>query len=62
LTGITITVGAIVTLALLMFFTAKVDWTDAFAARDPEPRPPSDSEAPPILGIPPNPHGMPVVK
>jgi len=62
LTGITITVGAIVTLALLMFFTAKVDWTDAFAPRDPEPRPPSDGEAPPILGIPPNAHGMPVVK
>jgi hypothetical protein len=35
LTGITITVGAIVTLALLMFFTAKINWSLAFAAHHP---------------------------
>jgi hypothetical protein len=32
LTGITITVGAIVTLALLMAFTARVDWSAAFSS------------------------------
>lgn len=31
LTGITITVGAILTLALLMAFTAKTNWTEVFA-------------------------------
>ena len=33
LTGITITIGAIVTLALLMGFTARVKWEDAFPSR-----------------------------
>ena len=33
LTGITITVGAIITLALLMAFTARVKWDDALTAR-----------------------------
>ena len=33
LTGLTITIGAIVTLALLMAATAKVNWADKFAAR-----------------------------
>lgn len=33
LTGITITIGAIVTLALLMTFTAKVDWNTIFVRR-----------------------------
>ena len=33
LTGITITIGAIVTLALLMAFTARVKWEDAFTSR-----------------------------
>ena len=32
LTGITITVGAIITLALLMAFTARVKWEEAFAS------------------------------
>jgi hypothetical protein len=32
LTGITITVGAIVTLALLMAFTARVKWDTAFTS------------------------------
>jgi len=33
LTGITITIGAVVTLALLMAFTAKVDWNTALGSR-----------------------------
>ncbi|MCP5547084.1 MAG: hypothetical protein H7A50_06900 [Akkermansiaceae bacterium] len=33
LTGLTITVGAVVTLALLMFFTAGVDWSSALRRR-----------------------------
>ncbi len=33
LTGITITVGAIITLALLMAFTARVKWEEAFTSR-----------------------------
>jgi len=33
LTGITITVGAVVTLGLLMRFTAKVDWNQVFGGR-----------------------------
>ncbi|MEY2505384.1 MAG: hypothetical protein QOG27_1664, partial [Verrucomicrobiota bacterium] len=33
LTGLTITIGAIVTLALLMAATAKVNWADKFAAK-----------------------------
>lgn len=33
LTGITITIGAILTLALLMTFTAKVDWNTIFVSR-----------------------------
>ncbi len=33
LTGITITIGAILTLALLMAFTAKVDWNTIFVGR-----------------------------
>lgn len=30
LTGITITIGAIITLAILMIVTAKVDWGEKF--------------------------------
>lgn len=37
LTGLTITIGAIVTLALLMITTAKVNWVDKFASK-PMPR------------------------
>jgi len=33
LTGLTITIGAIVTLALLMITTAKVNWTDKFSSK-----------------------------
>jgi inner membrane protein involved in colicin E2 resistance len=33
LTGLTITIGAIVTLALLMATTAKVNWADKFASK-----------------------------
>src|SRR5690606_18320047 len=32
LTGITITIGAILTLALLMLFSAKTDWTAVFTS------------------------------
>lgn len=39
LTGITITVGAIVTLALLMAFTARVNWEAAFTSRPAVPPP-----------------------
>ncbi|MGB0580045.1 MAG: inner membrane CreD family protein [Limisphaerales bacterium] len=43
LTGITVTVGAIVTLAMLMVITAKVDWSEVFtmkkAVRNPPPIP-----------------------
>lgn len=35
LTGITITAGAVVTLALLMFFTAGINWTMAFTPQTP---------------------------
>lgn len=43
LTGLTITVGAIATLALLMAFTARVDWSSAFGPRHAVP--------PPIPGV-----------
>jgi hypothetical protein len=33
LTGLTITIGAIVTLALLMAATAKVNWADKFGSK-----------------------------
>ena len=33
LTGLTITIGAIITLALLMITTAKVTWVDKFASK-----------------------------
>jgi len=45
LTGITITVGAIVTLALLMAFTAKVDWNQALGRKGVPPRLPVSPEA-----------------
>jgi Inner membrane protein CreD len=35
LTGLTITIGAIVTLALLMAATARVNWAEKFAAKSP---------------------------
>jgi hypothetical protein len=39
LTGITITIGAIITLALLMAFTARVNWSTAFGSRATSPPP-----------------------
>ena len=39
LTGITITIGAITTLALLMAFTARVNWSAAFTPRAAAPPP-----------------------
>src|SRR2546423_127537 len=47
LTGLTITIGAIVTLALLMGATARVNWAERFAAKTPLGRVP-----PPIPGTP----------
>ncbi len=37
LTGITITVGAIITLAMLMAFTAKTDWAEVMKAKPKKP-------------------------
>ena len=34
LTGITVTVGSVLTLAVLMAFTAKVDWSTVFTSRN----------------------------
>ena len=33
LSGLTITIGAIATLALLMIYTAKMDWSDVFKSK-----------------------------
>ncbi len=53
LSGITITIGAIVTLALLMIYTAKMNWSELFTSRKkgalppahiPPPRMPNTSE------------------
>jgi hypothetical protein len=38
-TGLTVTVGAIVTLFVLMQVTARVNWTETFAGREPSSRP-----------------------
>ncbi|NIP95981.1 MAG: hypothetical protein GWO24_22105 [Akkermansiaceae bacterium] len=52
LTGITITAGAIITLALLMNFTARIDWEKIFVTRARTgPRPPD--RAPPLANPPP---------
>lgn len=45
LTGLTITVGAVVTLALLMFFTAGIDWSSALSRRRKPLPPPVPSAA-----------------
>jgi hypothetical protein len=45
LTGLTITIGAIATLAILMAATARVDWAGVFGGR---PRP-TDRPAPPPI-------------
>lgn len=39
-TGLTITIGAILTLAAMMQLTGRVNWDDAFGRPDPAPRPP----------------------
>ncbi|HET9914300.1 MAG TPA: inner membrane CreD family protein, partial [Anaerolineales bacterium] len=38
-TGLVITIGAIITLAILMQLTAKVDWTEVFRKKDPASQP-----------------------
>ncbi len=48
LTGITITIGAIITLALLMTVTAKVDWSTKFVRKPLMPEPLQERAVPPI--------------
>ena len=57
LTGITITVGAIVTLAILMVLTARVDWNRVFGGngRTPNKGKPSSAATPPPLPTQPKP-------
>ncbi len=43
LTGITITIGAVITLALLMAFTARINWENAFVSRQQPPPVPQES-------------------
>jgi hypothetical protein len=43
LTGIAIAIGAVITLALLMAFTAKVDWDSALGSRGTPPPMPTHS-------------------
>jgi hypothetical protein len=48
MTGLTITIGAIITLALLMTFTARVNWAEQLAGKKrPLPAPPTIPPAPP---------------
>tara|TARA_R110002096_G_scaffold77495_1_gene182451 strand:+ start:215 stop:1468 length:1254 start_codon:yes stop_codon:yes gene_type:complete len=49
LTGITITIGAIITLALLMGFTAKTDWGEVLANAKPKKRIKKSSPEPPAM-------------
>ncbi|MEM7697477.1 MAG: inner membrane CreD family protein [Verrucomicrobiota bacterium] len=44
LTGITITIGAIITLALLMAFTARTNWGEVFRSTTPKPK-----SSPPVI-------------
>ena len=46
-TGLTVTVGAVVTLFLLMQLTARVDWNAVFRAQSHSPLPPLKPAAPP---------------
>ena len=47
LSGLTITIGAVLTLAILMRVTAKIDWSKVFVKRGPR----SVSEAPPVQSV-----------
>lgn len=49
LTGITITAGAILTLALLMAFTAKTDWSEVWRGAGDRSRPGSSPRQPPVV-------------
>ena len=54
LTGITITVGAVVTLAILMVLTARVDWNRVFGGNGRAPgkgKPPAPATPPPLPAI-----------
>jgi hypothetical protein len=50
LTGLTITIGAIITLGLLMLLTAKVNWAEKLSTRKPTPPPAPLSPAMPVAG------------
>lgn len=52
LTGITLTVLGVITLALLMFVTAKTDWKTFFTRKTPAPKSPAPSAAPTPPAIP----------
>ena len=52
LTGLTLTVGGIVTLGLIMYLTAGVDWTLVMSSWKKEPYPESESSNPPPLPTP----------
>jgi len=47
-TGLTITLGAIMTLGLLMSTTAKIDWAEIFASRKKDVTPPPSPLAPSV--------------
>ena len=49
LTGITITVGAILTLALLMAFTAKTDWAEVLQSSKGKVKPVTTPLQPPVI-------------
>lgn len=49
LTGITITVGAILTLALLMAFTTKTDWTEVLRSSKSKAKPVTTPLQPPVI-------------
>ena len=57
LTGLTITIGAVVTLALLMWLTARLDWGQVFARKEKASRstPPDSPTPPPMPGTDPKP-------
>lgn len=52
-TGLTITIGAILTLAAMMQLTGRVNWEEAFARPEPANRPPHIYPGPPANPVPP---------
>ena len=49
ITGLTVAIGSVVTLAVLMRVTAHVDWNEVFARRRPSRRPPAPETGTPVL-------------